>query len=40
MSYKPPYTITPKIITLVSQISQEVGKITALSKQNKKDKQG
>ena len=29
MKYQPPYTITPKIISLVADISQEIGKITA-----------
>ena len=32
MSYKPPYTITSKIVSLVSEISQIVGEITASSK--------
>ncbi|APC96543.1 Fic family protein [Francisella frigiditurris] len=31
MKYQPPYTITPKIISLVADISQEIGKITATS---------
>ncbi|MEY8715466.1 Fic family protein [Francisella philomiragia] len=31
MEYYPPYTITPKIISLVADISQEIGKITATS---------
>lgn len=31
MKYQPPYTITPKIISLVADISQAIGKITATS---------
>ncbi|MEY8717417.1 Fic family protein, partial [Francisella philomiragia] len=32
MKYKPPYTITSKIVSLVSEISQMVGEINASSK--------
>jgi len=32
MSYKPPYTITSKIVSLISDISQIVGEINATSK--------
>ncbi len=30
MRYQPPYTITSKIIHLVSQISESIGRLTAL----------
>lgn len=31
MKYQPPYTITPRILTLVAQISESIGRLTALS---------
>ena len=35
MSYKPPYTITSKIVSLISDISQIVGEINATSNTSK-----
>ena len=32
MNYKPPYTITSKILTLVSELSQKIGEISAIRK--------